>query len=120
MGFSKPTVCDRVLIGVSVHLKVKLTAAVSYAMQCVEYIVSGSYSVSVRQADGSQVYSSGTSPTATVISGGCLGPHATTLEVDAVTEYDASFSGHKFILGYRTHFVQSAPLRHMCPAAAVA
>lgn len=78
-------------------------------MQCVEYIVSGSYSVSVRQPDGSYVYSSGTAATATIVSGGCLGPHETTLEVDAVTEYDTSFTGDKFILGYRTHFVQSAP-----------
>lgn len=96
-------------------MKVKLTATASYDMQCVEYIVSGSYSVSVRQADGSQVHSSGTSATATVVSGGCQGPHATVLEVDAVTEYDAAFSGDKFILGYRTHFVQSTPLLHGCP-----
>lgn len=94
-----------------VELQARLTAAASYAMQCVEYLVSGSYSVSVRQQDGSQTFASGTANTATIVSGGCLAPYTTVLEVDAVTEYDASFSGDKFVLGYRTHFIQSACFR---------
>lgn len=88
-------------------MQAKITSTASYAMQCVEYLVTGSYSVLVRQVDGSDAFQSGTAMTATLVSGGCLGSHASTLKVDAVTEYAASFSGDKFILGYRTHFVQS-------------
>eukprot|EP00892_Ulva_mutabilis_P002638 jgi/Ulvmu1/12375/UM009_0021.1 len=92
---------------VAVRITTNITASAGYAIQCVEYIVSGSYSVSIRQADGSQAFTSGTSTSAGIVSGGCLAPYVTTLAVDAITEYDASFSGDRFVLGYRTHFVRS-------------
>lgn len=87
-----------------------LYAATGYSLQCVEYIVSGSYSASVRAADGSYSRITGTATTATIVSGGCLGPLTTTLQIDIITEYSTSFSGDKYVLGYRTQYAQSVPL----------
>lgn len=83
-----------------------LSASTGYSLQCVEYIVSGSYSVSVRAADGSYSWVTGTATAASVISGGC-GPLTSSITIDATTEYSTSYSGDKYILGYRTHYGQS-------------
>lgn len=92
------------------YVQATLSAAAEYSMQCIEYMVSGSYSVAVRAADGSYSWVSGSSDSATIISGGCLGPLTTTLTIDAVTEYSTTFTGSKYILGYRTQYAQSACL----------
>lgn len=95
----------------SAVVQATLSATIGYSLQCVEYIVAGSYSVSVRAADGSYSWVTGTATAASVVSGGCIGPLTTSITIDAITEYSTSYSGDKYILGYRTQYAQSTLLR---------
>eukprot|EP00892_Ulva_mutabilis_P002641 jgi/Ulvmu1/12378/UM009_0024.1 len=92
---------------VALRVFATLTASTGYSLQCIEYIVSGSYSVAVRAKDGSYSWITGSSTSATIVSGGCRGPLTNSLTIDAITEYSTAFAGDKYILGYRTQYARS-------------
>ena len=89
----------------ALELQVLVTAASGTLVGCIDYLVSGSYAVSDRQADGSYTFTTGTSNTPVVISTGCGAPPALTVRVEVYIDYGASFSGTAYVAGYSAHYI---------------
>lgn len=84
--------------------QVLVTAANGTLVGCIDYLVSGSYAVSDRQADGSYTFTTGSSETPVLVSTSCSAPPAPTVRVELYIDYSASFSGTRYVAGYTAHY----------------
>ena len=102
--------CTNIVYITNVNLLVfvqgSLAAPAGHAISCMEYLVSGSYSVRLQAADGSYSYATGSSSTPAVLSDDCVSGLAHELvDVDVLVEYGDSHAWHEHGISITPHHI---------------
>ena len=109
--------CTNIVYITNVNLLVfvqgSLAAPAGHAISCMEYLVSGSYSVRLQAADGSYSYATGSSSTPAVLSDDCRSGLAhESVGVDVLVEYGDSYAWREHGISITPH--HSAGMRLFC------
>lgn len=81
-------------------MQAQVSALPGYLISCVTYLVSGDYAVSVRQSNGTYMFTEASAVSPTMVHTGCQDADPVSgVEVDAIVKVAAGSSA-RFVLGY--------------------